>query len=216
MYRHSGRYSDRYSDIVGGSMFKFKAQRTHFYFLLVSVLFLTACGELPVDGQVGDPVAKPTLGALAGNNAPSQIEEDLLQRINNIRQTGQSCQGNFYASSEAIIWNTALAGAAKTHVKDVLGLHAQGAINVRTQAPPHVGSDGKRVDSRAKDQGYVFNTIAENLASSSNASPNTDKVLASWLSSTRGHCEVLVRSDLKDVGLYFENGVWAAVFGSPR
>ena len=197
-------------------MFKFKTRKMHFYLLLISVLFLTACGELPTDSQIGNPVGKATLGALSGNNTPSQTEEDLLQRINKIRQTGQSCQGKFYASSDAVIWNIELAGAAKTHVKDVLGLHAQGNINIRTQAPPHIGSDGKRVDSRAKNQGYTFNTIAENLASSSNASPNTDKVVASWLSSTRGHCEVLVRSDLKDVGLYFENGVWAAVFGSPR
>lgn len=197
-------------------MFRFKVKKVYFYFLLVSVLFLTACGELPVDGPVGNPVAKPTLGALAGNNTPSQIEKDLLQRINTLRQTGQSCQGKFYASSDSFVWSTALAGAAKTHVKDVLELHAQGSINVRTHAPPHMGSDGLRVDSRATSQGYTFSTIAENLASSSNASPNTEKVVASWLSSTKGHCEVLVRGDLEDIGLYFEDGVWAAVFGSPR
>lgn len=184
--------------------------------LLVSVLFLTACSDLPVDGQPSIPVAKPTLESLAGNSTPSETENYLLQEINTLRQNSQSCQGKFYASSDSLEWNTALAGAAKTHVKDVLALHAQGTINVRIQAPPHVGSDGQRVDSRAQSQGYTFNTIAENLASSSNASPNTDKVLVSWLASTSGHCEVLVRGDLEDVGLYFEDGVWAAVFGDPR
>lgn len=184
--------------------------------LLISVLFLTACGELPDNGNVGNPVAKPTLESLAGNNTPSQTERYLLDKINSIRQKGQSCQGKFYAASAPLEWNIALAGAAKTHVKDVLNQYAQGIIDVRKAAPPHVGSDGKRVDDRAKNQGYVFDTIAENLASGSNASPNTDKVLESWLSSTRGHCEVLVRDNLLDIGLYFENGVWAAVFGDPR
>lgn len=197
-------------------MFTFKARRMHLYFILGVVVFLTACGELPVEGQGTGPIGKPTLGALSGNSTPSQIEKELLQHMNDLRQIGQSCQGKFYASSDAFVWNTALAGAAKTHVKDILGLHAQGNINIRTHAPPHTGSDGKRVDNRAKEQGYSFSTIAENLASSSNASPNTTKVLASWLSSTKGHCEVLVRSDLRDIGLYFEDGVWAAVFGSPR
>jgi len=197
-------------------MFNFKARRVHFYFLLFSILFLTACGELPASGQVGNTVTKPNLEALSGNNTPSEFEKELVQKINKVRQAGQSCQGTFYASSDFVVWNTALAGAAKTHVKDVLELHAQGKINVRTQAPPHVGSDGKRVDSRAESQNYVFKTIAENLASSSNSSPNIDQVLASWVSSTKGHCEVLVRSEFKDVGLYFEDGVWAAVFGNPR
>lgn len=191
-------------------MIKFKV------LLIAAVLFLSACGELPLDGQVSNPSVKPTLGSLAGNNTPSQVETYLLNKINTLRQNGQSCQGKFYASSNAVEWNIALAGAAKTHVKDVLAMHAEGTINVRTKAPPHIGSDGKRVDSRAQSQGYVFKTIAENLASSSNASPNTDKVLASWLSSSQGHCEVLVRADLEDIGLYFENGVWAAVFGESR
>ncbi len=196
---------------VGGSMIKFKT------ILLISILFfITACNELPIDGQINSPVAKANLQSLAGNSKPSDVEKHLLQEINKLRQTGESCQGQFYANSNALEWNIALAGAAKTHVKDVLVLHAQGLINVRTQAPPHIGSDGNRVDSRAKSQGYTFNTIAENLASGSNASPNTDKILASWLASTRGHCEVLVRKDLEDIGLYFENGVWAAVFGDPR
>lgn len=203
-------------------MFKFKNTCRHLLkvFLLVpvllSVLFLAACGELPVEGQPGVSVERPNLESLAGNNAPTQTEKELLQQINTIRQQGQSCQETFYESSDAFVWNTALAGAAKTHVKDVLAMAAAGTINVRTHAPPHVGSDGLRVDSRAKSQGYEFRTIAENLASSSNASPNTEKVLNSWLASTKGHCEVLVRGELKDVGLYFENGVWAAVFGNPR
>lgn len=184
--------------------------------LCLAVLFLAACGELPVEGEPGVSVQKPNLESLAGNSTPSQTEKELLQQINTLRQQGQSCQNVFYESSDALVWNTALAGAAKTHVKDVLAMAAAGTINVRTQAPPHVGSDGLRVDSRAKSQGYEFKTIAENLASSSNSSPNTDKVVASWVSSTRGHCEVLVRKELIDVGVYFENGVWAAVFGNPR
>ena len=184
--------------------------------LLIVVLFLTACSELPIENQSGTPITKPTLESLAGNSTPSETEKYLLQKINTLRQNGQNCQGKFYENSNTLIWNTALSGAAKTHVKDVLASHAQGVINIRAQAPPHIGSDGKRVDSRAKNQGYVFNTIAENLASSSNASPNTDKVLISWLGSTQGHCEVLVHKDLEDIGLYFENGVWAAVFGDSR
>ena len=203
--------------LLGGNMFKFKkAYRYLFTLLMASVLFLAACGEIPVEGEPGVSTPTPTLESLAGNNSPTQTEKELLQQINTLRRQGQSCRGTFYESSDVLVWNTALAGAAKTHVKDVLAMSAAGTINVRTQAPPHVGSDGLRVDSRASNQGYVFRTIAENLASSSNASPNTDKVISSWLSSTRGHCEVLVRSELKDVGIYFENGVWAAVFGNPR
>jgi len=184
--------------------------------LLVSVLFLTACGELSTIDPINPPAQKPLIGVLAGNNTPTETENYVFDRINAIRQKGQSCNGQFYPASKALEWNTALAGAAKTHVKDVLNQHTQGIINVRTAAPPHIGSDGNRVDSRAKNQGYVFNTIAENLASGSNSSPNSDKVIASWLASTKGHCEVLVRDNLEDIGLYFENGVWAAVFGDPR
>jgi len=187
------------------------------WLLLYAVIFFTACSELPpVSGEVGNPTAKPNIEVLSGNTAPSQIEEDLFQRINTLRRNGQICQGVSYAKSNSLVWNIALAGAAKTHVADVLKLHADGVINIRTNAPPHEGSDGKRVNSRVESQGYQFNTIAENLASASNASPNTDKVLSSWLTSTQGHCEVLVQDNFQDIGLYFENGVWAAVFGEPK
>ena len=206
-------------------MFKFKilvkaslnTQKIYIWLLLCALIFFTACSEVPlVDGEVVTPTVETTIEVLAGNSTPSEIEEDLFQKINTVRQNGQICQSVFYTKSNSLVWNVALAGAAKSHVMDVLELHAQGVINVRTNAPPHEGSDGKRVDDRAESQGYEFNTIAENLASASNASPNTDKVLSSWLSSTQGHCEVLVQDNLQDIGLYFENGVWAAVFGEPK
>ena len=199
--------------LLGGNMFRLK--EIFVYCFLLLLVFVTACGELPDSQLANNPVNKPTLEALAGSSTPSDIEAELLEKINAIRTQGHACRGDFYASSDALVWNAALAGAAKTHVKDVLEMHAQGKIDVRSFAPPHIGSNGLRVDSRAKSQGYAYKTIAENLASASNASPNVDKVLESWLVSSKGHCEVLVLAELEDIGLYFENGVWTAVFGTP-
>ena len=181
--------------------------------LVVLVLFLTACGEV---SATNDASTSSTLEALEGSSAPSEVEAQLLEKINTIRQSGQSCRDTFYVSSDVLVWNKALAGAAKTHVKDVLAMAIEGKIDIRNQAPPHEGSDGLKVASRATSQGYVFRTIAENLASSSDTNPNIEKVIVSWLASTKGHCEALVLSELEDIGLYVEDGVWAAVFGTPR
>ena len=155
-----------------------------------------------------------TVETLKGT-APTPTEAQMLKVINRVRTIDQTCNGTLYKKSNPVVWNEKLQGAAMTHVKDVLQMHSDETINVRTEAPPHLGSDYKRVDRRTADQGYKFNLVAENLASTSNTDPNIALIVLSWLGSAAGHCEAIVTPEFKDVGLYFEDGVWAVVFAEP-
>ena len=147
-----------------------------------------------------------------GTNTPSTVEVTMLQMLNSKRAEGAMCVTQSFAAGEALVWNKALSGAAKTHVMDLLRRESEGELDLTATPPPHVDSDGKRVSDRVKQQGYNFSTVAENLASISDDTAQIDATVDNWLNSTLGHCEAMVEPLFNDVGIYFKDGVWAVVF----
>ena len=175
------------------------------------VSILTACGQVAtLPTQVQDD-----LTPLSGDATATGVHNDMLSTINSVRTQGTTCNGVARGSVSSVSWNEKLAGAAKTQVKDILNRVNSGEINLSTQAPPHVDSAGNRVDDRANAQGYSFKKVGEILASVSNGSAFINGVIAGWQASP-SHCEAIMTGQFEEVGIYFEDGVWAAVFGNPR
>ncbi len=175
------------------------------------VSILTACGQI-----ASSPThPKDDLAPLSGDATATGLHSEMLSAINTVRTQGTTCNGKSQGGVARVSWNEKLAGAAKTQVKDILNRANSGEINLATQAPPHVDSAGNRVDDRAHDQGYSFKKVGEILASVSNGSPFINGVIQGWQGSN-SHCAAIMASSFEEVGIYFEDGVWAAVFGDPR
>lgn len=184
--------------------------------VVLLALILGACSTESKLTIEGNRTSATGLAILSGSEKPGDFEALMMAKINYLRKKGHICHDQAFEPSDDLVWNVHLSGAAKSHVKDLLSMDADGTIDIRSGTPPHLGSDDKNVAYRVTNQGYEFNTIAENLASTANGAMAMHATYLSWLASKDGHCEVLVRDDLTEVGLYYEDGVWAAVFGSPK
>ncbi len=175
------------------------------------VSILTACGQIATTPTS----TQDDLSPLSGEATATGVHNDMLSVLNTVRTQGTTCNGVARSSVASVSWNDKLAGAAKTQVKDILNRANSGEINLVTQAPPHVDSAGNRVDNRADSQGYSFKKVGEILASVSNGSAFINGVIQGWQASP-SHCDAIMTGNFEEVGIYFEDGVWAAVFGDPR
>ena len=182
--------------------------------LSLLIMCLNACGTSSLGN--GDLSTEAT--TQQGEFTPSTNHLAMLNAINQARSQPHICHTGEVAASSALDWNQALSGAAKTIVKNILARVDSGQLDLTKTAPPHEDSSGNRVGGRASNQGYDFARVGENLAYAPHPSgdPLTVPVVQAWLGSSKGHCEEMLFADYEDLGVYFERGVWATVFGKAR
>ena len=77
-----------------------------------------------------------------------------------------------------------------------------------------VDSTGGQVNNRVGAQGYNYLKIGEILAGAHDGQPAISRAINGWENSP-SHCYAIMTSRFKEVGIYFEAGVWAVVFGRP-
>lgn len=129
--------------------------------------------------------------------------EDLLKHVNKARGERRECGTRTLEAAPALTWNDKLAEAALRHARDVATSGKEG----------HVGSDGSGPSSRVLDEGYVYDTVGEILATGSSS---VDEVMEGFLNSP-GHCAVLMSQQYTETGAAMAGGrVWTIVFASPR
>ena len=93
-----------------------------------------------------------------------------------------------------------LAAMARAHALDL----------ARTGRLSHTGSDGSRIDDRARRAGYRFCTLAENVA---RGQRSLSEVMNGWAGS-RGHRANMLRRDISEAALVrAEGNVWVMVLG---
>ncbi len=171
---------------------------------------LTACGQV---ATLSDSI-QSKLFPLDGEVAPTSLHNEMLITINSMRTQGTICNDEYKSSVLSVYWNKELAGASKTQVKDILNRVKSGEINIANKVPPHLDSTGGYVDDRVIAQGYSFEKAGEILASTHNGATSITGVIQTWKASSN-HCNTIMASDFEEVGIYFESGVWAVVFGDP-
>lgn len=105
------------------------------------------------DGADPEP-APATVGTRATCNLPD-FEAEMPATVNAHRAVGASCgsEGSFPPASP-LAWNALLTQASLVHSDDMV------ASNVFS----HTGSDGSRAGQRATVAGYVWQSLAENIA----------------------------------------------------
>jgi len=156
-------------------------------FLLV--LMSSACTE---KGSIFDEVQ---LSALPDRG------RNMLDHINAIRSEGCRCGADQAPAVPALRWNDQLAEAARRHADDM-------AVN---RLYSHTGSDGSTVGMRAKDAGYSWSLVGENIAHGLTA---PREVLQAWLDSP-SHCKTLMAAEFTEMGLATQEGYWVQTLGLP-
>ena len=90
------------------------------------------------------------------------------------------------------------------------GAHA--AALARRGVLDHAGADGSGPGTRARDAGYDYALVVENLAAGAN---DAGPVLEIWLA-REGHRGNLLRSRVRDAGIACARGTWVLMLARER
>ena len=131
----------------------------------------------------------------------------MLRLTNQARAQGGSCGGVAYAPAPALGWSAVLASAAQAHAADMAARNYF----------EHTSPDGRTFDQRITAAGYLWRSVAENIAA---GQQTPIEVVDGWIAST-GHCKNIFNAALKELGVgYVEGGsygkYWVQDFGTPR
>lgn len=148
----------------------------------------------------------PSLSFPAWQDAGAAI----LDSVNAARALGQVCGDRAFPPAPPLRWNASLGNAA---------LHHSGEMADQRHFS-HTGKAGDQVGDRARQAGYSWTRIGENLAFGINTPQET---VDGWLASP-GHCANIMNSDFTEMGAAYaittgpRAGVvyWTQTFGTPR
>ncbi len=152
---------------------------------LVALFAIAGCGGGGGGGASG-PAAATELPAVEPCPV-GDLSTAAVPAVNALRAVAQLCGGVPYPAVGNLAWNARLAEAAQVHSSDM----AQRAFF------SHTGSDGRTSGDRASAAGYVWSTVAENIAAEQTT---LGGALNGWMNST-GHCQNLMRANVTEFGL---------------
>ena len=140
-----------------------------------------------VVGSSPDPQPEPEPGP--DDNTTGETSESLLSAVNDARTQPQTCNGTEFPAAPALKWDSDLASIAMQHSMDMA---SKGYFS-------HTSADGTGMGSRVFPY-WNGTRVGENLAAS--AVNRTDShVVRMWLTSTSGHCELLMNPDFTHAGV---------------
>lgn len=137
----------------------------------------------------------------------AEFREALLQATNEARASGRRCGSELYPQTTPLRWNGRLAKSARIHSRDMAS----------NNFFSHTGSDGLQSWDRARNAGFQYSRIGENIAAGYN---NVASVQTGWENSA-GHCRNIMNPDFKVMGagcITRSNSdyqrYWTVVFGT--
>ncbi|SCX91595.1 Uncharacterized conserved protein YkwD, contains CAP (CSP/antigen 5/PR1) domain [Nitrosospira sp. Nl5] len=152
-------------------------------------------------------LAQPLLGPDIGDW--QEAGRQVLKLVNSERAKGRACGSAYYEAVLPLHWSAKLGAAALSHSRDMAQHNYFG----------HKGSNGSTVAVRARDEGYLWRRIGENVATG-RAKP--EQVVEGWLSSP-GHCLNIMNGSFTEMGAAYAVNpksdtviYWTQVFGTPR
>ena len=150
-------------------------------------------------------------------NEAQKMINDVRSRVPNcnVLQGGEGFKVQIASSNAkprpAVAWNTKLAFIAQGHA----------AAMAKESFFDHVDMAGKNVAIRAKDAGYRYRVVSENIAAGQESMP---EVVMEWIAS-KGHCENLIDDRVTEFGLAKVQSTnpldpysvyWTLVMGTPQ
>jgi uncharacterized protein YkwD len=152
-------------------------------------------------------LAQPLLGPDLGGW--QEAGRQILKLVNTARANPRSCGNKYYEAAPPLVWSAKLGATALTHSHDMAEHNYFG----------HEGSNGNRVGARARDEGYPWRSIGENVAT---GRARLEEVVKGWLSSP-GHCANIMNRSFTEMGAAYAINLksdtiiyWTQVFGRPR
>ncbi len=175
------------------------------------VVLASACDGDPIDDDANAWEAVPDIpycvGAADWDPQWTELEEQILARVNDARAHGADCRtaGNFPATTP-LRMDPALRCAARLHSADMA------ARDYFEHDDPDGGSPFERIE----DAGYTWSTAGENIAA---GSPDAAGTMAQWMGSD-GHCSNIMNPGFDDIGVGYHPGgayghLWTQTFGAP-
>jgi uncharacterized protein YkwD len=152
---------------------------------------------------LAQPLLSPDLGDW------QEAGRQILKLVNRARGKARSCGNKYYEAAPPLAWSAKLGAAAFTHSRDMAEHNYFG----------HEGSNGNTVGARARDEGYPWRNIGENVAT---GRTNPEQVVKGWLSSP-GHCGNIMNRSFTEMGAAYAIDpksdtivYWTQVFRRPR
>lgn len=115
------------------------------------------------------------------------FQQELLNRINQIRATARACGSLTYAAAPPVKWNAKLFNAAAGHSAEMA------AKNYFS----HTSQDGRSFSQRITGAGYAWRAVGENIAA---GQTSVAQVMTAWVNSP-GHCANLMNRNFTEVGV---------------
>lgn len=154
---------------------------------LCTALALTAC-----QSQTGVGFTQTAPLQLSGVNTSVAAEGEVLSAVNAERAR---------YGLQPVVYNGLLTRAARAHVEDMM----------RNNIFSHTGSDGGTAADRARQAGYQYCIVGENL---SIGYPSVQAAVQGWMTS-KGHRDNILNRRFDEVGIGIgEGALYVTVFGS--
>lgn len=174
-----------------------------------SCLVLTACGgggdaalqasgnasvitSSPAQATQTTPIAPngvPVVAAQSPVNTCSlpNYQADMLRAVNEARAQARTCGQATMPAVAAMSWNSALFSAAAAHSQDM----------ATRDYFSHITPEGATPGERAKQAGYSYSNLAENIAAGQSG---IAAVMQGWLNS-EGHCSAIMNGTYTQVAV---------------
>jgi len=123
---------------------------------------------------------------LLAGDLRDEAGREVLRLVNGARQRGGVCGKQRFAATPPLTWNDRLAAAALAHSSDMA---QHGYFD-------HVDRRGAGVAERAREHGYAWRVVGENIAAGQGSA---QQVVAGWLASP-GHCANILSPDYREMG----------------
>ncbi len=149
------------------------------------------------------------LALLAACSSPAKVEYTppehaiAVNAVNAARSQSQTCNGTPHGPVSPLRWNGLLGEVARQRAEH---------IQQTGEFSHHEGATLRAFEVRAKNNGYRYREIRENLAQ---GYPTAQAAVQAWLESTSGHCEALMAPHLQDMGMVQRGAYWVLVVAQP-
>lgn len=140
-----------------------------------------------------------TFDTAVAPSAEPASPQAMLKAVNDLRARGCRCGLKQMPPAPPLSWDNRLAQAARRHAADMA---QQGFFS-------HQGSDGSKVSTRARDTGYQWRHIGENIAYNY---PDAEAVVQGWQESP-SHCKNMMGADFQQMGAAYQGKYWVQVLG---
>jgi len=150
-------------------------------------------------------LARPVVSADLGEWG--QAGREILRLTNSARAQARTCGDRQFSAAPPLAWIPDLGAAALAHSQDMANRNYF----------RHRGKDGRDVGDRAKDQGYRWRRVGENIAAGQGSA---QQAVSAWLSSPP-HCANLMTPEFAHMGAAYAVNpnsdstiYWTQVFGT--